>query len=251
MRPIFKEITVRSVLSKTGIPGREYCINPYIGCEHSCRYCYATFIKRFTGHIEPWGSFVDIKINAPEVLRRQLRGAKKGSIIISSVTDPYQPIEARYRITRRCLEVLSLYQFPVDILTKSPLILRDIDIITKLKYAEVGLTITTDNDNIRKVFEPKTPSIHARIETLKRLHLAGIKTYAFIGPTLPMNPEELVKKIRPFVDGIIIDKMNYINKIKWFYKKHNMERWLDIEFIDKIVSRLKRGFSDKEVQVCF
>jgi DNA repair photolyase len=250
MKPIIEEIKVRSALTKTGIPGRKYCINPYVGCAHACKYCYATFMKRFTGHIEPWGSFVDIKINAHEVLRKQLKRTEEGNIIMSSVTDPYQPIEAKYMITRKCLEVLALYQFPVDILTKSPLILRDIDIISRLKDVEVGLTITTDDDKVRRIFEPNAPSISARIEALKQLHKAGIKTYVFIGPTLPMNPESLAKKIKPYVHRILIDKMNYESKVKWLYKKHQIEKWLDEEFIEEIVLRLKKSFSDKDVNVC-
>ncbi len=250
MKPIIQEIKVRSVLSKTGIPGRKYCINPYVGCAHGCKYCYATFMKRFTGHIEPWGSFVDIKINAPEVLRRQLKRAEKGEIIMSSVTDPYQLIEAKYMITRKCLEVLVLYQFPVDILTKSSLVLRDIDVISKLKDAEVGLTITTDDDSVRKILEPNAPPIPARIEILKQLYKRGIKTYVFIGPTLPMNPESLAKQIKPYAKSILIDRMNYITKVKWLYEKYHLEKWLDEEFIDEIISRLRKSFSDKEVEVC-
>lgn len=250
MKPIIKEIQVRSVLTKTGIPGMKYCINPYTGCAHACKYCYATFMKKFTGHIEPWGSFVDIKINAPEVLRRELKKAERGSIILSSVTDPYQPVEAKYMITRKCLEALALFKFPVDILTKSPLVLRDIDIISRLKNAEVGLTITTDDDNMRKIFEPCAPPVHERIEALKKLHKAGIKTYVFIGPVLPMNPESLAEKIKPYAYSILIDRINYINKVKWLYEKHNIEKWLDEKFINGIISRLRKSFSGKDVEVC-
>jgi DNA repair photolyase len=148
-------------------------------------------MKRFTGHIEPWGRFVDVKMNAPELLMKQLKRAEKGNIIVSSVTDPYQPVEAQYLITRKCLETLRYFHFPVAILTKSPLVLRDLDIISKLDNVEVGITITTDNDRIRRLFEPNAPPIDSRIEALKKLHRAGIPTYAFIGPTLPMSPEKL------------------------------------------------------------
>ncbi len=247
---IIKEVKVRSTLTKTGIPGRKYCINPYVGCAHACKYCYATFMKRFTGHIEPWGSFVDVKINAPDVLRKQLKRADRGSIIVSSVTDPYQPLEAKHMITRKCLEVLALYRFPVDILTKSPLVLRDIDIISKLKGAEVGLTITTDNDRIRKIFEPNAPPIPVRIEALKKLYKKGIKTYVFIGPVLPMNPDSLAEQIKPYVNSILIDRMNYVAKVKWLYQKHHIEKWLDKKFIDGVISRLRKNFSGKEVEVC-
>ena len=112
MKPEVNEINARTILSKSGIPGMDYCINPYVGCAHACKYCYATFMKRFTGHIEPWGSFVDVKINAAELLRRQLKRSKRGRVMLSSVTDPYQPVEEKYRLTRKCLEVLALYKLP-------------------------------------------------------------------------------------------------------------------------------------------
>ncbi len=250
MRRTIKEINVKQVLTNTGIPGMRYCINPYVGCAHACRYCYATFMKRFTGHTGPWGTFVDIKINAPDVLRRQLRRAERGSIIMSSVTDPYQPVESKYMITRRCIEVFVLYQFPLDILTKSPLVLRDIDLILKLKDVEVGLTITTDDEGMRRVFEPYAPPIERRIHALRELHKAGVKTYAFIGPVLPMNPEALASQVRPYVDNILIDRMNYPEKVKWLYKKYGIEKWLDDEFVDGIIRRLQNAFADKEVGVC-
>ena len=250
MKTIVKEIEVRTALTKTGIPGRKYCINPYTGCVHACRYCYATFMKRFTGHMEPWGSFVDVKINAPEVLRRELKKAEKGGIIISSVTDPYQPAEAKYMITRKCLQILMLFKFPVDILTKSPLILRDVDIISKIKDAEAGITITTEDDRIKNIFEMQTSTFHARVEALKKLHETGIRTYVFIGPILPMNPELLAEKIKPYVYSVIIDRMNYSHKVKWIYEKYHMEKWLDEGFTNDIILRLRNSFSGKEVEVC-
>ena len=245
-----KEIKVKSILTQSGIPGTDYCINPYVGCAHGCRYCYATFMKRYTGHTEAWGSFVDVKINAQEILQRQLKRMARGRIIISSVTDPYQPIEAKYRLTRQCLEVLLQHQFPVDILTKSPLVLRDMDLIKKFKDIEVGLTITTDNEEVRKVFEPHAPSVVARINALKTLHEHGIKTYAFLGPVLPMNPEALSKKIRPHVDSVIIDRMNYPSKTLRIYQRMNLDKWLDKDFTDDIIQRLRNGFAEMPVSIC-
>jgi DNA repair photolyase len=250
MSLIVNEITVKSILSKSGIPGADYCINPYIGCSHKCKYCYASFMKKYTGHTEPWGSFVDAKINAPEILRRQLKRAAKGNIIISSVTDPYQPLEGNYKLTRRCLEELLPYQFPVDILTKSPLVLRDIDIFKKFNKLEVGITITTDDERIRKVFEPEAPSLEARINTLKRLHESGLKTYAFIGPLLPMNPEALGERIIRSVDYVFIDRMNYISKTEYIYSQLKLQRWLDKDFVGDIIRRLRKGFDKKDVTIC-
>ena len=207
-------------------------------------------MKRFTGHTEAWGSFVDVKVNSPEVLQRQLQRKAMGRVMISSVTDAYQPIEAKYKLTRKCLEVLLEHQFPVDILTKSPLVLRDLDLIKEFKDIEVGVTVTTNDEKIRKVFEPKAPSITARINTLKKLHNNGINTYAFIGPVLPMNPEALLEKINPHVDSIIIDRMNYTSKTLKIYKRMNLNKWLEDGFIENIIQRLENGFAGKPVSIC-
>ncbi len=241
MSCIIQEIKVKSVLTRSGIPGIDYCINPYVGCYHACRYCYATFMKRFTGHTEAWGSFADVKINAPEVLQRELKRKEKGRVILSSVTDAYQPVEAKYRITRQCLEILLQHQFDVDILTKSPLVLRDMDIIKRFRNIDVGITITTDDEKIRKIFEPNAPSINARINALKRLHDNGINTYVFIGPVLPMNPDALVEKIAPYVDSVLIDRMNYTPKTIDIYRRMNLTKWLDRDFTEKVIQTLKSG----------
>jgi len=128
-----RQIEAKSILSKSGIGGISYCVNPYVGCSHGCVYCYASFMKRFTGHREPWGSFVDVKVNAPQLLEKQTRKTRDGVIILSSVTDPYQPAEARCRVTRGCLEALAGKPFRVEVLTKSPLVLRDIDLLKTFK----------------------------------------------------------------------------------------------------------------------
>ncbi len=250
MMPEIREINAKSILSRSGIPGMTYCVNPYVGCAHACKYCYATFMKRFTGHLEEWGTFVDVKVNAPELLRKKLKRAERGTIMMSSVTDAYQPVEARYCLTRKCLEVISLFDLPVSILTKSPLVLRDIDIISKLKDVELGITITTDNDAVRKIFEPHAPSIPARIDALKKLHAAGISTYVFIGPVLPMAPERLAKMIAPYADRVLIDRMNYIDKTKWIYRKHKMEKWLSPEFTEEVIAQLKKSLYGMDVQIC-
>jgi DNA repair photolyase len=250
MSLLIKETTVKSILSKTGIPGADYCINPYTGCSHGCKYCYASFMKRFTNHTEPWGSFVDVKINAPNILKKQLMKSKQGNVIVSSVTDPYQPLESRYSLTRKCIEILLQHQFPVDILTKSPLVLRDIDIIKQFKDIEVGITITTNDEGIRRTFEPKAPSTEARIDTLKKLYNSGIRTYAFIGPLLPMNPEILCEKIVNYVDYVFIDRMNYITKTLNIYNRLTLRAWLDREFLNNIIERLQKGFKGKQVSIC-
>ncbi len=182
---LVREIECKSILTKSGLKTVDYAINPYVGCEHGCVYCYATFMKRFTGHKEEWGAFADVKINAAQVLSRQLRRAKAGSITLSTVTDAYQPLEKEYGITRACLESLTGCDFPISILTKSALVLRDLDLIKRLKNVEVAFTITTLDDEIRQRFEPHTSPIPARLDAFRALAGAGVSTWAFCGPLLP------------------------------------------------------------------
>ena len=141
---IVREITCKSILTQSGIPSVDYAVNPYVGCQHGCAYCYAVFMKRFTGHKEEWGQFVDARINAPQVLARQLRRAQPGSVTLGTVTDAYQPLERQYRLTRGCLQALASYErFATTVLTKGALVLRDLDVLQQMVDVEVGFTITT------------------------------------------------------------------------------------------------------------
>ncbi|MCK4310722.1 MAG: radical SAM protein [Methanomicrobia archaeon] len=205
-----KEVYCKSILSKSGIYGVDYALNPYTGCEHGCVYCYAIFMKKFTNHEEKWGEFVDVKINAPTVLSKEIKKFQKGGILISSVTDAYQPLERKYEVTRKCLNVLSNHDYPVTFLTKSDLILRDLDLIEKMD-AEVGVTFTTIDENIRKIFEPKASSIEKRINILEKIE----NNYVFFGPILPVfsdSEEKIREAFTKFeeknVKCIYIDKMN-------------------------------------------
>lgn len=227
-----------------------HCVNPYVGCAHACSYCYASFMKRFTGHREPWGSFVDAKVNSPTLLEKQIRNYRGGTIFVSSVTDPYQPAESRFRLTRDCLTILSRYSFPVSILTKSPLVLRDLDILLKFSHLEVGMTITTDDDEVRTLFEPHAPSVEKRLEALKVLSTAGLSTYAFVGPVLPMNPERLAAKIGPHVKSVIIDKMNYIARTRSVYRRQGIEEWLTGSASDDAISRFRKAMKALGVHGC-
>lgn len=238
------------MLSRSRIPGADFCINPYVGCSHACKYCYATFMARYSQHVSPWGTFVDAKINAPEVLEEQLRRGARGAIMISSVTDAYQPLEARYRLTRRCLEKLRGQPVLVDILTKSPLVVRDIEILKQLGDASVGMTITTDDEKMRKIFEPGAPPIGARLAALGKLRESGIRTYAFIGPVLPMNPRKLCTMLERYVEYIFIDTMNYEYKTEGLYARLGLKRWLAPEFLQGVVHELSEAFGSSRAIVC-
>jgi DNA repair photolyase len=216
---IVKEIQARAILSKSKV--YDYVINPYTGCQHGCSYCYARFMKRFSGHREPWGQFVDVKVNAADLLRAEINKKKPASVWISGVCDPYQPLEAKYRLTRECLEILTHNNWPVIVQTRSPLVLRDIDILKEGRDFEVGLSITTADDSIRKLFEPGAPSIKDRVSALDELHRARIRTYVMIAPMLP-GAGGLAEILAGKVDYVIVDRMNY-NYADWVYRKYGLE----------------------------
>jgi DNA repair photolyase len=227
---IIKEIQSKTILSVSKI--YDYVINPYVGCQHGCSYCYARFMKRFTGHKEPWGEFVDVKTNAADLLHVEIKKKKRGTVWISGVCDPYQPMEAKYKLTRMCLEMLSQHDWPVVIQTRSPLVLRDLDILQEIKNIEVGFSVTTADDSIRKLFELHAPAIEERINALDELHRAGIKTYAMIAPMLP-GADLLPKALEGKVDYILVDRMNY-NHADWVYRKYKLQDKLSDGFFERM-----------------
>ncbi|MBI4825861.1 MAG: radical SAM protein [Nitrospirae bacterium] len=238
-----REITAKSILSKSQI--YDYAINPYVGCAHNCAYCYAKFMKRFTGHTEPWGDFVDVKINAPELLAKEIKKKKIGRVWISGVCDAYQPLEKKYMITKQCLYILAENNWPFTIQTKSPLVLRDIEILKRAGDAEVGFTITTADDKIRKIFEPGAPPINKRIEALAELHSAGIKTFAMIAPILP-GAAGLVSKLTGKVDNVLIDRLNYHYADRLF-KAHGMMWAMEDGCFLKTGKELMKGFKKEGI----
>jgi len=192
--------------------------------------------------------FVDVKVNAPELLKKQLLKAKKGTVWISSVCDPYQPLEAKYQLTRRCLKELVGKQFPVNIQTKSKLALRDLDLFQDFEDIEAGFTITTDDENIIRIFEPRASTVAERIKALHRIHEKGIKTFAFIGPLLPGNPERLVSLLEGITDRIYIDRMNYLSTIRDFYYQRGIKEAATEKFFIEYRERLVREMKKREMR---
>jgi DNA repair photolyase len=240
---IVEELHSKTVLSKSRV--LDYTVNPYVGCEHGCTYCYARFIKRFTGHTERWGDFVDVKINAPILLQREVGKKKIGRVGISGLGDPYQPLEKEYELTRRCLEILSKHGWPVTIQTKSPLVLRDIELLRKFKGLEVTFSIATANENIRRLFEPNSSSLRERIEALEKLYSQGIKTSAMIAPILP-EAEGLALQLRGVVDHVLIDRMNY-HYADWVYRRCNLEYAMTEHFFAEKKKELANAFEKEGI----
>jgi len=183
----------KTALSKTGVSSYDYTINPYTGCQHGCLYCYANFMRRFSGHLQDaWGSFVDVKVNLLDVLGKELPRRAGGRVWLSSVCDPYQALEKKYRLSRGVIDLLSRHdKFSVSILTKSILVLRDVDLLQRMKdRIDVGFTVATFSPDTQPIFEPYASCVSDRIEALRRLNEAGIDTWVFIAPILPYATEE-------------------------------------------------------------
>ena len=233
-----REIKAKSILSKSQV--YDYALNPYVGCQHGCIYCYAKFMKRFTGHRERWGEFVDVKINAPELLAQEVKRKKVGRVWISGVCDPYQPLEKKYMITKRCLDILVENGWPFTVQTKSSLVLRDIETLKKANNIEVGFTITTADERIRRIFEPGAPPLGKRIEALANLHSEKIRTFVMVAPILP-GAEGLVSTLKGKVEYVILDRLNY-HYADWVYKRYGIQWAMEDGFFLQKGEELRMAF---------
>lgn len=177
-----KIIPVKNWITPSRLPGVDVVINPYVGCPHKCVYCYAEFMKTFTNHAEDWGDFLDIQHCGKPVSSKRLDGK---NIVISSVTDPYNAFEKQYRVTRQLLEQLQDCRANITIITKSDLILRDIDLIGQLENVEVAFSVNSLDDTFRRHFEPRAPTVRRRLDALRQIHEAGIRTVLFMSPIFP------------------------------------------------------------------
>ena len=207
-----RETRCTSILNKTAIS--DYSLNCYTGCEHGCAYCYARFMQRFHPHPEPWGEFVDVKANAVEVLERQLRRARPGNVFMSSACDGWQPLEADLELTRRCCDLLLAHGFQVNVLTKSGLALRDLDIFEG-RTARVGVTITTVDERLRRLWEGRSSPVEERVRLLAEAKRLGLETSVMFGPLLPFlsddekSLEALFERAADLdIDVIWVDAMN-------------------------------------------
>lgn len=211
---VIKEIKVNDYLTKSKLPASDYVINPYVGCPHGCKYCYASFMKRFTGHNEEWGDFLDIKICEKKV---NLEKIKNKDVFLSSVTDCYNPFEEKYKVTRKILEQLVDADCFLGIATKSNLILRDVDLLKKMKHVRVSMSINTLNENFRADMD-NASSIEERLATLEKLHKQGIYTILFMSPIFPYITEwqEIIEKSKNFVDEYWFENLNLRGAYKFY-----------------------------------
>lgn len=211
-----KEIEVKSIITKSHLPESDYVINPYIGCGHGCIYCYARFMRRFTGHTEDWGDFVDVKINAPELIPQKSDKYKGKEIVIGSVTDPYQKVEEKYKVTRKILEKLTSFDSSFTIITKSDLVTRDIDLLKQFKNITVAISMCCDSDDIRKNVDINASAIEKRIESIKKLHENNIRTVIFISPIFPLLSDwkSIISKTKEYTDEYWFENLNVYPSVK-------------------------------------
>lgn len=217
MDVIVKKIATKDYLTKTNLPASDYVINPYVGCPHACRYCYASFMKRFTRHDEKWGTFIDIKECDKPIDIKRLKGK---SVFIASVTDCYNPFEEKYRVTRKILEQLVDAECEVTISTKSSLILRDLDLLKKFSNLKVAFSINTLNEAFRKDMD-NADSIQKRLAAMKKLHNAGIYTVLFMSPIFPYITEwkEIIDSTKEHVNEYWFENLN----LRGAYKKEILD----------------------------
>lgn len=246
------EIEARSILTplKKGNPmNYDFSINPYVGCAFGCSYCYVRRMQYGDDaeeKSETWGDWVKIKANAVSLLQKSWRKLYGKKIALGTGTDPYQPVERRTGLTRALLESLVMaYPARIHIQTRSPVITRDIDVLLRFGDAlSVGVSIPTDDEEVRKVFEPSAPSIPQRLAALAKLHEAGIRTSASLAPLLPCNPTRLGGLIRGHTDHFWMDAMRY----HWTdlvmaarYRSHGWEKWMNPD-VDAVREEVRQAF---------
>lgn len=241
---IIKEVEVKSVMTKSNLPVSDFSVNPYVGCAHACKYCYASFMKRFTNHPEPWGEFVDVKY-WPEIKNPQKYAGKEA--FLGSVTDCYQACEAKYKRTRALLEQLQGSGISISISTKSDLVLRDLDLIRTFPNARVSFSINTLDEQFRSEMD-RGVSIERRLNAMKQFYDAGIQTTCFISPIFPgiTDVKAIIEKAKNQCNLVWLENLNlrgdYRVKILDWIHEHHPE--LD-ELYHEIYSKGSRDYWNK------
>lgn len=204
-----EQINARSILGPaTGFikrGGFEWTCNPYVGCSFGCTYCYAMFLPQNRRPREDWGKWFQAKINALELARKQAPKVAGQAVYLSSVTDPYLPAERSLGLTRGILEELVSYQPRLLVQTRGPLVVRDLDVLTRFRSVRVNMSIPTDSEEVRQTFEPKAPPLERRWQALAEMKAAGVVTGICVTPMLPLeNAEAFARRIVEFDADVVV-----------------------------------------------
>lgn len=204
-----EQINARSIFSKaTGFiqrGGFDWTCNPYLGCSFACSYCYAAFLPQNRRPIQDWGKWLLAKANAIELARKQAAKLARQSLYLSSVTDPYVPVERRLGLTRGILQQLLPFQPRLLIQTRGPLVVRDLDLLQQFRSLRVNLSLPTDSEEIRQCFEPKAPPLERRWQALHHLAASGIPVGVCITPMLPLrDPDSFLQRIETLNPAVVV-----------------------------------------------
>jgi len=229
---IVKEVKVNDYLTESKLPSADYVINPYVGCTHGCKYCYASFMKRFTNHHEDWGKFVDVKFCDKAINIKKIKGK---TVFLSSVTDCYNELEEKYELTRNIIKQLKNADCILNISTKSKLILRDLELLKEFKNLVVSMSINTLDEKFRQDMD-NASSIKERLETLKILHENGIYTVLFMSPIFPYITEwrEIIEASKDYIDEYWFENLNLRGTYKTYILNYIKSNYPDYysEYID-------------------
>ena len=240
-KEIISEIEVQSVMTKSSLPVGGFSVNPYVGCPHACKYCYASFMKRFTGHTEPWGTFLDVKHWKPITNPHKYDGQR---IVIGSVTDGYNPYEEEFCRTRRLLEELKGTNAEIMICTKSDLVLRDLDLLKKFPKVTVSWSINTLDEQFRMDMD-RAVSIERRIKAMKKVYEAGIRTVCFVSPIFPgiTDVKSIIGRVRDFADLIWLENLNLRGQFKGTIMSYIRENHPDVYALyDEIYNKKRMNY---------
>lgn len=223
---LIKTVKTKNIMTKSTLPVGGYSVNPYIGCTHGCKYCYASFMKRFTGHDEPWGTFLDVKC-WPEIKNPEKYKGQK--IVIGSVTDGYNPQEAYFKNTRHILEQLKGSDAEILICTKSDLVVRDLDLLKSLGKVTVSWSINTLDEKFREDMDCAV-SIQRRLAAMKQVYDAGIRTVCFISPVFPgiTDFEGIFEKVKNQCDLVWLENLNLRGSFKQSIMNYIRDNYPDL-----------------------
>lgn len=226
---IEKVIDVKDYITKSNLPASDFVINPYIGCPHACKYCYACFMKRFTGHSEDWGTFIDIKNCDKPLDSKKLTGK---SVFLSSVTDCYNYYEEKYQVTKKILQQLVLIDCELVISTKSKLILRDINLLKQYKNLKISMSINTLDETFKDDMD-NANSIEERLITLKELHNQGIYTVLFISPIFPYITDfkAIIEKSQSYINEYWFENLNLRGNYKQVILSYITQKYPQLESV--------------------
>lgn len=223
---LIKDIETKNVMTKSNLPLGGYSVNPYVGCTHACKYCYASFMKRFTGHTEEWGTFLDIK-HWPEIKNPKKYSGQR--VVIGSVTDGYNPQEEVFENTRKLLKQLRGSGADILICTKSDLVVRDIDLLKELGNVTVSWSINTLDEGFKNDMDCAV-SIERRINAMKKVYDAGIRTVCFVSPVFPgiTDFKAIFMRVKDQCDLFWLENLNLRGGFKKTIMDYIAEKYPDL-----------------------